>query len=92
VKSTQATSTDDVSIVRKALDLFQRGACLETLYMDEVVPLANTRAGEEFSLPFKHLNYVEVVNALQQLEKTGYNIRIENDRIRFTRYPRSLGT
>ena len=82
----QATSTDDVSIVKKSLDLFQNGAYPETLTFDEVVPLANTRTGAEASLPFKHMTYVEVVNALQQLEKSGYPIKIENEKIRFTRY------
>jgi hypothetical protein len=82
----QSTLTDDVSIVRKSLDLFQRGAYPQTLSFDEVVPLANTRTGAEASKPFKHMTYVEVVNALQQLEKIGYPIKIENDKIKFTRY------
>jgi len=82
----QATSTDDVSIVRKSLDLFQNGAYPETLTFDEVVPLANTRAGAEVDQPFKHMTYDEAVKALRQLEESGYPIKIENGTIRFTRY------
>ena len=81
----QATSTDDVSVVRKSLDLFQRGVYPETLSFDEVVPLANTRAGAEASQPYKHMTYIEVVNALRQLEKSGYPIKLEDETIRFTR-------
>ena len=74
-------------MVRRALDLFQKGGYRERLNFDEVVPLANTRIGEKVAKPFKPMSYDEVVNALRQLEKIGYPIRIESEKIRFTRYP-----
>jgi len=89
----QATSSkDDVSIVKKALDLFQNGTYPETLEIDHVVPLANTRGGKEAMQDFRLLSYDEVVKALKHLEKTGYPIQVEtaNNVIRFTQHPRSL--
>jgi len=83
----QTTSLDGVTIVRNALDLFQRGGYRERLTFDEVVPLANTRMGPEVAKPFKIRSYDEVVNALRQLERIGYPIKIEGEKIRFTRYP-----
>jgi hypothetical protein len=59
----QATSIDGVSIVRKVLDLFQVGGYRERLTFEEVVPLANTRMGEEVAKPFKPMSYDQVVNA-----------------------------
>jgi hypothetical protein len=83
----QTTSLDSVTIVRKALDLFQKGGYRERLTFDEVVPLTNTRMDSEVSKPFRPMSYDQVVNALQQLERIGYPIKIENEKIRFTRYP-----
>ena len=83
----QATSLDGVSIVRRALDLFQKGGYRERLTFDEVVHLANTRMGDEVSKPFTLMSYNQVVNALQQLERVGYPIKVETEKIRFTRYP-----
>ncbi len=81
---------DTVSRVRKALDLFQKGAYPRTLKIDDVVHLANTRIGEEVSRPFNPMSYEEVRNALQQIEKTGHDIQIDakNKKILFTRYPK----
>ena len=86
-----ASSKDGVSIVKKSLDVFQRGSYPKTLEIDHVVPLANTRGGKEAMHPFKHMSYDEVMEALKQLEKTGYPIEIDtaNKIIRFTQHPRS---
>lgn len=67
--------------------MFQKGGYPERLTFDEVVPLANTRMGAEVAKPFKLMSYDQVVNALRQLERIGYPIKIESERIRFTRYP-----
>ncbi len=55
----QATSLDGVSIVKRALDLFQKGGYRERLTFEEVGPLANTRVGEEVAKPFKPMSYDE---------------------------------
>jgi hypothetical protein len=83
----QATSLDGVTLVRRALELFQKGGYRERLTFEEVWALANTRIGDQVSKPFTALSYDQVVNALQQLERISYPIKIENERVRFTRYP-----
>jgi hypothetical protein len=85
----QAISEDAVSRLKKSLDLFQKGSYPPTLKIDDVVHIVNTRIGkEEVSKPFNPNSYGEVVALLQQLEKTGYDIKIENEKIRFTQYPK----
>ncbi len=82
-------SEDTVSHLRKVLDLFQKGAYPETLIIDNVVALANTRVGEEVGIPFHPMAWDEVINALIKLVGSGYGIELEgNDKIRFTQYPK----
>ena len=82
----QATSGWRVDC-QESVRFVPEGGYRERLTFEEVVPLANTRMGEEVAKPFKLMSHDEVANALQQLERIGYPIKTENERIRFTRYP-----
>ena len=74
---------------KEMLDLFQRGTYPQTLSIDNVVHIANTRVGAEVYQPFAPWTYDEVVHALSRLKKQGYHIRVDktNREITFTRYP-----